>query len=377
MKWTLSMRYQRLLSAIGGGLLGACIAVLSFEIWGLFASDGLLPPVIASLEVLVYGGFCLLGALIGAVFARPIARQLQKWVIQISAVMSRAPAGQLLSAIVGLIIGFVLAALGSQAIGSLAPRSVATALTVILYIILGSVGGTVGAKRYQEWSFDKILSRAGRAAASFAPGSIAGNAVALSATVVDTSALIDGRILGVCRAGFLSGTLLISSDVLTELHHIADDSDAQRRARGRRGLETLEQLKAEPDVRVVIDETAFPDVPEVDARLVRLSLKQGARLFTTDYNQQTIASVAGVRVLRLNDLASALKPPLAVGDEVTLAISREGKERAQGVGYLEDGTMIVVEDARQLVGRTVTVIVTSALQTSSGRMIFARLKPSA
>lgn len=175
------MRYQRLLSAIGGGLLGACIAVLSFEIWGLFASDGLLPPVIASLEVLVYGGFCLLGALIGAIFTRPIARQLQKWVIQISAVMSRAPAGQLLSAIVGLIIGFVLAALGSQAIGSLAPRSVATALTVILYIILGSVGGTVGAKRYQEWSFDKILSRAGRAAASFAPGSIAGNAAALSA----------------------------------------------------------------------------------------------------------------------------------------------------------------------------------------------------
>lgn len=366
MKWSLSMRYQRLLAALAGGVLGACISALSFEIWALFAGDGLLPPVIASLEVLVYGVLCLLGALLGAVFTRPIARQLQKWVVQISSLMSRAPAGQLLSAIVGLIIGFVLASLGSQAISTLGPPSVVTALTVVLFILLGSVGATVGAKRYQEWPIEKWMSaRPGK-------GASAG-----SATVVDTSALIDGRMVGICRAGFLSGTLLVSDDVLTELRHIADDPDPQRRARGRRGLETLERLKAEPDVRVVVDETEFPGVPEVDARLVRLALKHNARLFTTDYNLQSVASVAGVRVLRLNDLITALKTPLAVGDEITLAIQREGRERAQGVGYLPDGTMIVVEDARALVGQTVTALVTSSLQTTGGRMIFARLKPPA
>lgn len=370
MKWSLSMRYQRLLAALACAILGACIAALSFEIWELLAHDGILPPVIASLEVLAYGVCAALGALLGALCTRPIAAQLQKWVIQISSLMSRAPAGQLLSAIVGLIIGFVLAALGSQALVEIGPKSVGTALTVVLYILLGSVGATVGAKRYQEWSPERWLSKLNKNAsipASPAPA-------ASAATIVDTSALIDGRIVGVCRAGFLSGTLVIPADVLTELRHIADDADPQRRARGRRGLDTLETLKAEPDVRVTIDETVFPDVPEVDARLVRLALKQSARLFTTDYNLQAIASVAGVRVLRMGDLIEALKSPLSVGDETTLLIQREGRERAQGVGFLEDGTMIVVEDAKSLIGQRVTVVVTSALKTTGGRMIFARKK---
>lgn len=367
MKWTLSMRYQRILSALAGGVLGACAAALFFEIWELLAHDGLVRPVLVSFEPIVYGTLCSIGGLLGCIFTRRISKRLQKWVIQISALMSRAPAGQLLSAIFGLIIGFVLAFLGTQALNNLGPRSLMSAVTVLVYIFLGSIGATVGAKRYQEWSFDKLFSRAKNAVATAATANS-------TFTVVDTSALIDGRILSVCRAGFLSGTLIVSPDVLDELRHIADGQDAQRRARGRRGLETLESLKAEPDVRVIVDETAFPELPEVDARLVKLALKHGARLFTTDYNLQTVASVAGVKVLRLNDLTAALKPVLAAGDEVTLTISREGKERAQGVGFLDDGTMIVVEDARTLVGQTVTAVVTSHLHTAGGRMVFARLK---
>jgi len=189
--------------------------------------------------------------------------------------------------------------------------------------------------------------------------------------VVDTSALIDGRIVEVAKAGFVPGRLLIAGFVLEELQRVADSGDPMRRARGRRGLTVLEELQRREDVVCEIIDLDFPEAAEVDARLIKLAVAQSALLLTTDHNLNRIAQIAGVRVLNLNDLANAMKPILSAGEEISIAVVREGKELHQGVGYLDDGTMVVVENAKARLGDTVRATVTSVLQTSAGRMIFA------
>jgi uncharacterized protein YacL len=189
--------------------------------------------------------------------------------------------------------------------------------------------------------------------------------------VVDTSAIIDGRIADVVDAHFFDGTLLIPQFILGELQRIADSDDPLRRKRGRRGLEVLDRLAAQAHVRTeVVSED--PGTGPVDDRLVALCLERRAALVTTDYNLSRVAALQGVRVLNVNQLANAMRASVLPGDRLSLTIVREGREAGQGVAYLEDGTMVVVEDAAAIVGRTVDVVVTSSLQTNMGRMIFAR-----
>jgi len=192
-----------------------------------------------------------------------------------------------------------------------------------------------------------------------------------SPKVVDTSAIIDGRLVDVADANFLDGRLLVPQFVLTELQRVADADDPLRRRRGRRGLEVLDRLVGESRVttEVVHDE---PDGATVDDKLVRLCLARDADLVTTDYNLHRVAGLQGVRVLNLHQLANAVKAPYLPGERLSLTIAREGREPGQGLAYLEDGTMVVVEDAAHWVGRTVSAVVTSSLQTQMGRMIFAR-----
>lgn len=189
--------------------------------------------------------------------------------------------------------------------------------------------------------------------------------------VVDTSAIIDGRLADVAEANFVDGRLLVPQFVLAELQRIADMDDPLKRRRGRRGLEMLDRLigQARVPAEVVHDD---PDAPTVDDKLVRLCLALGADLVTTDYNLHRVAALQGVRVLNLHQLANVVKAPYLPGERLSLTISREGREAGQGLAYLEDGTMVVVEDAAQLVGRTVDAVVTSSLQTQMGRMIFAK-----
>ena len=189
--------------------------------------------------------------------------------------------------------------------------------------------------------------------------------------VVDTSALIDGRIRDIVEAGFLAGSLLVAGSVLRELQSIADSADPQRRARGRRGLDVLAALKALPGVSIEVPVAAAAACP-VDQELVELARTRGGRLLTTDFNLNRVARVRDVPVLNVNDLAHALRPAILPGETLRVAILKEGREPQQGVAYLDDGTMVVVEDGRPHVGRTLDIVVTSALQTAAGRMFFAR-----
>jgi uncharacterized protein YacL len=192
--------------------------------------------------------------------------------------------------------------------------------------------------------------------------------------IVDTSSLIDGRIADIVQAGFITGSLIIPRFVLEELHHIADSYDATRRIRGRRGLEVLNRLQNELDIRVQISEVDLKEIPEVDAKLVRLGKLLGCAIITNDFNLNQVAKIQGVQVLNINDLANSVRPVVMPGDEMVVRIIQEGKEPGQGVGFLDDGTMIVVEDGRRYLNSEQTVAVTRVLQTSAGRMIFAHLK---
>lgn len=190
--------------------------------------------------------------------------------------------------------------------------------------------------------------------------------------VVDTSVAIDGRVLAVVRAGFLHGRVLVPTPVLGELQGLADAGDDLRRAKGRRGLEVLEALQREPGVDVEVLDLDVPSIPEVDAKLVRICLDRGAALLTLDTNLAKVAALAGVQVLNLHALALALRPPVAAGDEVRVLPLKAGREPGQAVAYLDDGSMVVVERARDRIGDELEVTVTSVLTTANGRMVFAR-----
>jgi uncharacterized protein YacL len=194
------------------------------------------------------------------------------------------------------------------------------------------------------------------------------------ATVIDTSVIIDGRIVDVCEAGFLEGHFIIPQFILQELQHIADSTDSLRRARGRRGLDILHKIQKMNNIDVKIVDEDFPKIKEVDAKLVALARGLGAKIITNDFNLNKVAELQGVTVLNLNELANALKPVVLPGEKMNIFIAKEGKESNQGVGYLDDGTMVVVDHAKKTINRQVDVIVTSVLQTTAGRMIFAKLK---
>lgn len=192
--------------------------------------------------------------------------------------------------------------------------------------------------------------------------------------VLDTSVIIDGRIFDICETGFIEGPLVIPNFVLDELRHISDSSDSLKRTRGRRGLDILNKIQKELDIETQIWEGDFPKIAEVDAKLLKLAQTLDGKVITNDYNLNKVAEVQGVPVLNINELSNAIKPVVIPGEEMTVEVVKDGKEASQGVAYLDDGTMIVVEGGRKYMTKTIGVIVTSVLQTAAGRMIFARPK---
>jgi len=192
--------------------------------------------------------------------------------------------------------------------------------------------------------------------------------------ILDTSVIIDGRIFDICQTGFIEGALVIPNFVLEELRHIADSSDALKRNRGRRGLDILNKIQNELNIEVQITEKDFPEIAEVDSKLLKLAQVLNGKVITNDYNLNKVAKFQGVPVLNINELANAVKPVVLPGEEMTIQIIKDGKESGQGIAYLDDGTMIVVEGARRRIGEIMDVVVTSVLQTAAGRMIFARQK---
>ena len=192
--------------------------------------------------------------------------------------------------------------------------------------------------------------------------------------ILDTSAIIDGRIVDICKTGFLEGVIVVASFVLEELRHIADSPDMLKRNRGRRGLDILNKIQKEMDIPVQIYEGDFEDLSDVDSKLVRLAKVLNGKIITNDFNLNKVCELQGITVLNINELANAVKPVVLPGEEMTAQIIKEGKEVGQGVAYLEDGTMVVVEGGKRHIGETIEVLVTSVLQTAAGRMIFAKPK---
>jgi uncharacterized protein YacL len=195
--------------------------------------------------------------------------------------------------------------------------------------------------------------------------------------ILDTSVIIDGRVADVVEAGFLEGTLVVPAFVLRELQHIADSSDPLKRNRGRRGLDILQRLQKKGSVRVEISEQEFPEIRDVDAKLVALAKLLGGQVVTNDFNLNKVCELHGVRALNVNELTNALKPVVLPGEELRVTVLREGKEVNQGVAYLDDGTMVVIDNGRRHIGQTVEVQVTTVLQTTAGRMIFSRIREEA
>jgi len=231
-----------------------------------------------------------------------------------------------------------------------------------LVLVFGFVGITLGLTRASNW---EALIRAVHKR----------QYVEANLKIVDTSVIIDGRIADICTTGFLEGPLLIPRFVLHELQKIADSPDELRRARGRRGLDILRVLQEEKSkVKVEVVEDDPKNIEDVDGKLVGLAREYNARIITNDLNLNKVAQIEGVKVLNINDLANALKPAVLPDEHMRLKIVKEGKEALQGVGYLDDGTMVVVDGGRNHVGKDVSVVVTSVLQTSAGRMIFTRLQ---
>jgi uncharacterized protein YacL len=232
--------------------------------------------------------------------------------------------------------------------------------SVVLYILFAYLGAAIAIKKKDEMDLlDKNIVVKGKNNKDV--------------KVLDTSVLIDGRIVDVAETGFFSGRLIIPAFVLHELQMVADSQDAMKRQRGRRGLDILKRLQEGQDINVKIYDKDFPNIKEVDTKLIELAKELGAKIATTDFNLNKVAALQGVGVLNVNDLANALKPVVLPGDNFAIYLAKEGKEKAQSVGYLDDGTMIVVDEARRFIGKRVDVSVNSILQTSAGRMIFARL----
>ena len=262
-------------------------------------------------------------------------------------------AGAFFGVIAGLAIG--------TAVSSFFPWSGTAA--VGLPALLGAyLGGAIAVRRYQDMEAVSALLFPQTARR------------AVLHKILDTSVIIDGRLADVGAAGFIDGTLIVPQFVLQELQQIADSGDALKRNRGKRGFDVLQRLQRMPGVTVEITDVDFPQVREVDRKLVELGKALGAKLMTNDGNLEKLAELSGVTVLNVNELASGLRPVVLPGEVMRVHVLREGKEPAQGVAYLEDGTMVVVEHGKRFLGQTVDVTVTSVLQTSAGRMIFSRLR---
>ncbi len=335
---------------------------------------------IIKILALALGG--LIGALIGFVIALPIINQGLKLARRIESLLSRVPNQELIAGTAGLLFGLIIANLIGLAfyrvpiIGSYIP--------IILSAIFGYIGMRLASRKgpelYANWlqsrtvAKDKKKDVVPKDSEQAAIPVISEFESVSVAKLLDTSVIIDGRIAELCETGFLEGPLVVPLFVLEELQHISDSADVLKRNRGRRGLDILQSMQQKEIIAIKVIADDFEDITEVDSKLMRLALDKKWKIVTNDFNLNKVASLQGIEVLNLNDLANALKPAMIPGEWIRVQVIKEGKEDNQGVAYLDDGTMIVIENGAQYVDTSIDVMVTSVLQTSAGRMIFARAK---
>ncbi|MBO4853262.1 MAG: PIN/TRAM domain-containing protein [Schwartzia sp.] len=330
-----------------------------------------------------------IGALVGSLTASYLISTLKRFSAWVETQLNKMPIHDVLAGVIGLSLGLILAALLGAAFSRI--PIVGNYLPVVFAIVFGYLGIRITMTKREEiaemFNFiprffkDVLKAREVRQEPVVipAPESLP-EAKKESAPLdedkryklLDTSAIIDGRIADVIDSGFLEGTLLIPVFVLEELQRIADSADALKRVRGRRGLDILQKIRSEEKLPVEIDSRDFDDIAEVDSKLVRLGQLVGGKIVTNDYNLNKVSELRGVPVLNVNELANAVKPVVVPGESMRVTVVKDGKEQGQGVAYLDDGTMIVIEGGHRHLNQAIDVEVTSALQTAAGRMIFAK-----
>jgi uncharacterized protein YacL len=343
-------------AAIVQRVIGAAALMLACWQIGSLVGDGPDQPRNAMLGIGV-------GAVLGFVSA-PIV--VSRPYHALRRLVSKTPAHDLLIAILGLTIGLIVAALLSYPLSFL-PWWFGHVLPGVAATVCAYLGVTFFLMKRRELA--SIISHRSTERAAERTGQPAERGCLL-----DTSAIIDGRVADISETGFISGPLLVPRFVLAELQHIAGSSDSLRRNRGRRGLEILNRLQKESSIAVKVCDLEARDVPDVDGKLVKLAREMDCPVITNDFNLNRVAELQGVRVLNINQLANAIKPVVLPGEEMEVRIIQEGKELNQGVGYLDDGTMIVVENGRRYLHNDIAIVVTRVLQTVAGRMIFAHPK---
>ena len=306
-------------------------------------------------------------------FASQLIIRLGKKLAQITqAELEKIPQQDFIFGLIGLIFGLLIAFLISGLYEIIPIPMVASALKILTFIFFGYLGISLAQKNIKDQP--KISDWTKKLTASKTSGKLNHSPSQAKPKILDTSVIIDGRIADICKTGFIEGEIVIPEFVLGELRHIADSSDALKRNRGRRGLDILKIIQKDLPITVKIVDYDFEDVPEVDVKLIKLAQKMNGCIVTNDYNLNKVASLQDILILNINELANAVKPVVLPGEEMLVQIIKEGKESNQGVSYLDDGTMIVVEDGRKFINENIQVIVTSVLQTAAGRMIFAKSK---
>ena len=340
-----------------------------------FASFGDMSLTVARISVIVLG--TIIGILIGYFISSFILKQGLVIARQLERVLTHIPNQELIAGTIGLLFGLIIANLIGAAFNQV--PIIGPYISIILSAIFGYSGVRLMARKgpemylnyLKQWKRSEAGTKKSRGFNMF--GSHKSSDLNSTAKLLDTSVIIDGRIKDLCATGFIDGPLVVPVFVLNELQIISDSADAMKRNRGRRGLDILKEMQDAKLVSIEIVEDDYDDLHEVDSKLMRLALEKQWKLMTNDFNLNKVARVQGIKVLNLNELANVLKPALIAGEWIRVQVMKEGKEVQQGVAYLDDGTMIVVEDGRPYVGQEVEVMVTSILQTSAGRMIFARV----
>ncbi len=293
--------------------------------------------------------------------------------------LSKVPTRDIVFGSLGLVVGLIIAYIISRLLINIPIPFIGTVLSILAAIFLGYLGVSLATKRGQDISLRNTFMGASREKdCDKEIEKIKQESHQPCPKILDTSVIIDGRIADICKTEFLEGPLIIPEFVLEELRHVADSSAALKRNRGRRGLDILNIIQKELDIEVkILDhgfEQAYEENLEVDVKLLKLAQQLGGKVITNDYNLNKVAEFQGVPVLNINELANAVKPVVLPGEEMEVEVIKDGKESGQGLAYLDDGTMIVVESGRKHMGKTIDVLVTSVLQTAAGRMIFAKPK---
>ena len=338
-----------------------------------FESFGDMSLTIARIAVLIVG--TLLGLVIGYLISSFILKQGLVIAKRLERILTHIPNQELIAGTIGLLFGLIIANLIGVAFNQV--PIIGPYIPIILSAIFGYSGLKIMARKGPEMYNNYVQQWSGEGPKKTSRFKMFSTHKSDKTTstpkLLDTSVIIDGRIKELCNTGFIEGPLMVPLFVLNELQIISDSADATKRNRGRRGLDILKEMQDANKVAIEVIEDDYDDLTEVDSKLMRLALDKQWKLMTNDFNLNKVARVQGIEVLNLNELANVLKPALIAGEWIRVQIMKEGKEVHQGVAYLDDGTMIVVEDGKPYVGQNVEVMVTSILQTSAGRMIFARV----